>query len=48
MHKHKPFVVIQPGTVLHVEFETYQEAWGFVERRFRDGDGIASIVRNHQ
>ena len=37
------YLVHQPGTNLHEEFETYPEAWEFSETHFRNGHGVAIV-----
>ena len=37
------YLVHQPGTNLHEEFETYHEAWEFSESHFRNGHGVAIV-----
>ena len=37
------YLVHQPGTNLHKEFETYHEAWVFAELHFINGHGVAIV-----
>ena len=43
MNRITRFVLFQPGTRLHLEFDTYQEAWEQAEKMFRDGEGVVCI-----
>ena len=37
------YLVHQPGSDLHREFETYHEAWVFAEFHFINGHGVAIV-----
>ena len=37
------YLVHQPGSDLHKEFETYHEAWMFSETHFKNGHGVAIV-----
>ena len=37
------YLVFQPGTNLHVTFDSYQAAWEFAESYFQEGGGIAVV-----
>jgi hypothetical protein len=39
------FVVFQQSSLLNETFDSYQKAWEFAERYFREGNGIALIEK---
>lgn len=43
MENNTYYLVHQPGTNLHEEFETYHEAWEFSELYFKNGHGVAIV-----
>ena len=50
MENNTCYSVFQPGTNLHVTFDSYQAAWEFAEAYFNEGNGIAfveQVTRNN-
>ena len=43
MENNDYYLVFQPGTDLHVTFDSYQAAWQFAESYFQEGGGVAFV-----
>ena len=43
MENNTLYLVFQPGTNLHVTFDSYQAAWEFAEAYFNEGGGVSLV-----